>query len=162
MTRLSNVIFTTYLCSGQFTDTPVEVPIRLMGGPSESEGRVEILLRDEWGTVCNDEWDMLDANVVCRQLGYLEAIQTNTLPGSGRIWMDNVQCTGNELYLIQCPTGTSHGAHNCIHAEDVAVKCRGAFVWQCVLLEISESLEIDTVLISWTTLVWGCVLYICN
>lgn len=132
---LNGILVHVRLCPGQFTDTPVVVPIRLRGGPSDSEGRVEIFLRGEWGTVCNDEWDLLDANVVCRQLGYLEAIQTNTLPGSGTIWMDNVHCTGNELSLVHCPTGASIGAHNCIHAEDVAVKCRGAFVWQCVTSE---------------------------
>ena len=44
--------------------------IRLRGGSTDLEGRVEICLGNVWGTVCNREWDENDASVVCRQIGF--------------------------------------------------------------------------------------------
>ena len=43
--------------------------MRLVDGPSDFEGHLEICLNNEWGTVCDETWDVTDAGVVCRQLG---------------------------------------------------------------------------------------------
>lgn len=44
--------------------------VRLRSGTLVSEGRVEVRLRDSWGTICDDHWTLREANVVCRSLGY--------------------------------------------------------------------------------------------
>ena len=43
--------------------------------------------------------------------------------GTGRIWLDNVQCTGNERTLINC-TASSNGVNSCTHAQDAGVRCQ--------------------------------------
>ncbi|XP_078055558.1 neurotrypsin-like isoform X2 [Mustelus asterias] len=102
------------------------MPIRLVGGKEDYEGRVEVFHGGEWGTVCDDQWDDLDAEVVCRQLGLSGTARSwmwsHFGHGSGPILLDEVECTGNELYLDECKK--SHwGQHNCEHAEDAGVSC---------------------------------------
>ena len=46
--------------------------VRLVGGNTENEGRVEVCINNAWGTVCHNSWGYQDANVVCGQLGYLQ------------------------------------------------------------------------------------------
>lgn len=109
-----------------------EVPVldlRLVGGGANaSEGRVEVFYQGEWGTICDDGWDMNDAIVVCKQLGYRLAIRKSSRAefgqGKGNIWLDNVLCSGNEENLAQC-FHNGWGDHNCAHSEDAGVVCTG-------------------------------------
>ena len=106
-------------CSG-------EGDVRLVGGSGPHEGRVEVYHSGNWGTVCDDGWDIQDATVVCRQLGYGRALVALSNAfygrGSGPIWYDNVLCQGNEASVTQC-AHQGLGVHDCVHSEDAGVIC---------------------------------------
>ena len=101
-----------------------EGELRLRGGEAEGHGRVEIFSGDRWGTVCDDGWGIPDADVVCHQLGYRGASEAIQRFGGGidPIYLDDVQCVGDEEALLDCPA-RAFGEHNCGHAEDAGVRC---------------------------------------
>ena len=98
--------------------------MRLVGGSGPHEGRVEVMHNGAWGTVCDIAWDMQDATVVCRQLGYGRAVDTLFAygGGSGPIWYNNVRCSGSEASLTQC-AHSGLGVNYCDHSRDVGVIC---------------------------------------
>ncbi|XP_071498746.1 uncharacterized protein [Diadema antillarum] len=104
----------------------VNFDIRLRGGSSAREGRVEIFYDGAWGTVCDDFWDLNDAHVVCRMLGYPGAERAvgraSFGEGQGQIVLDDVQCEGSEQNLTEC-RHNGYGVHNCRHSEDAGVEC---------------------------------------
>ncbi|KAJ8358087.1 hypothetical protein AAFF_G00035130, partial [Aldrovandia affinis] len=102
--------------------------VRLVDGESQCGGRVEVYQAGHWGTVCHDNWDMNDAEVVCRELGCGAAVAALQFAhygqGAGIIFLDDLHCTGSEQSLLDCPSN-GIGSHNCFHYQDAGVLCAG-------------------------------------
>ena len=123
-----------------FSGTTVtrDVQLRLMDGTGDHEGRLEIRYEGQWGTVCDDYWTDVEADVACRALGYPQGSvvgggsrfdRAHFGSGSGSILLDDVNCVGNETSLLECDYRKKNGVktvghHNCSHREDVGVRCQ--------------------------------------
>ena len=106
--------------------------VRLGGSSNTNEGYVEVQVNAEgWKGICDDGFDMNDANVICRSAGYPDgasAIFTQSKPfGYGSSGDDfalsNLQCTGTETRITKCP----HNSMNldCDLHEWAGVRCKG-------------------------------------
>ena len=112
-------------------ETAAEGAVRLVGGDTLLEGRVELFLFGHWGTVCDINWDFLNAIVVCRQLGNLQAVEAPRSAffgaGSGPSWYYLVDCTGREHNLTECSKSTSNFGSACSHSRDAGAVCSSQY-----------------------------------
>ncbi|PIK53985.1 hypothetical protein BSL78_09122 [Apostichopus japonicus] len=105
-----------------------EYSIQLSNGTAPNEGRVEVNYQGQWGLVCDDFWEINDANVVCRELGYIRgASKALTVAAFGHgnrgiFFMDDVRCSGTESSLKDC-NFSGWGIHNCVVGEAAGVQC---------------------------------------
>ncbi|XP_055466005.1 lysyl oxidase homolog 2-like [Psammomys obesus] len=129
----------------------VKIQVRLAGQKRKhNEGRVEVYYEGQWGTVCDDDFSIHAAHVVCREVGYVEAkswtASSSYGPGEGPIWLDNTHCTGKEATLAAC-SSNGWGVSDCKHTEDVGVVCSEkripGFKFDNSLINQIESLNIQ-------------------
>ena len=98
--------------------------VRLVNGTSPSEGRVEVLYKGQWNTICDDFWNLEEAQVVCRQLGYgtdFVVARGSAYYGEGSGPIRQAQCSGLESNLGSC--SLTSGDSECSHSEDAGVNC---------------------------------------
>ena len=86
-------------------------------------GPVEVLYHGYWGTICHNGWDLKAARVVCRQLGYQDAVSNLSYSQAHSVSMclENVNCTGEELSILNCTHSVRYD-HSCRRCS-VGVKC---------------------------------------
>ena len=123
---------------------PVEGDLRLVHSNPRlrSCGRVEVFYNGTWGTVCDNSWHKRDADVVCRQLGFAEGSRFRCHAacfgeGEGKIWMDELACPRGGDKVMLCDF-KEWGEHDCTHANDVGVCCKGE---QSILAPLSPTDE---------------------
>ena len=107
----------------------------MVGSHLDGQGHVELQYVGLWGSVCDDFFDLNDANVICRELGYPKAENAHPFAQFGVaerfIWLDDLACYGNESQLNDCPN-TVWGTHDCFATEAASVTCSGMYVCTCV------------------------------
>ncbi|XP_011334038.1 protein bark beetle isoform X2 [Ooceraea biroi] len=117
-------------------NVPIEetesVPVRLLGGRTNLEGRLQIKIGNKWGTVCNYGWTILDAALVCHQLDFVLDFENwfmepSHIPNAGineDILFSNVRCTEDDNDITKCQAEREQEFENsCTHANDVGVRC---------------------------------------
>ena len=97
---------------------------------SFTSGRLEIYINSTWGSICADKFEMHDADVACKQLGFSRALQVatsfHTPYGRGRVgpvWLDEVECKDDDLLHILSCSHVRHEDIDCDHFSDVAIEC---------------------------------------
>ncbi|XP_011303311.1 uncharacterized protein bark isoform X1 [Fopius arisanus] len=120
---------------GNIIDDTERVPVRLLGGKTSREGRLQVRIGEKWGTVCNYGWDIKDAALVCHQLGLtLDPddwnLERSQIPSAGTnedIILSNVQCDEEDIDVAACKAESSSEFENsCTHDNDVGVRCSEA------------------------------------
>ncbi|XP_043645719.1 protein bark beetle [Drosophila teissieri] len=112
------------------SDGVPRVPVRLVGGTGANEGRLQVYLKGRWGTVCDYGWNVLNAALVCHQLGYSLNPQDwrllrSQLPNAGTsedILMANVRCTLQDRDVTKCRAEYEF-ENTCSHENDVGLRC---------------------------------------
>uniref|UniRef100_A0A3Q2VLU9 Lysyl oxidase homolog n=1 Tax=Haplochromis burtoni TaxID=8153 RepID=A0A3Q2VLU9_HAPBU len=107
---------------------PERLKVRLSGYPRKhNEGRIELFYKGEWGTICDDDFTIANAHVLCHHLGFVSATgwthSAKYGKGQGKIWLDNVQCHGGEKSIEFCKS-RGWGNSDCTHDEDAGVVCK--------------------------------------
>ena len=121
------------MCTAATNGAQPPIQVRLVGGEDGHEGRVEILYAGLWGAIClGFGFDLANANVICRQLGYPGALRVAGYfefgAGSGQIWLTDLHCSGNETSLDECPNGGFGNGECYFINDDVGIECIGTLI----------------------------------
>ncbi|XP_076766671.1 uncharacterized protein LOC143433270 [Xylocopa sonorina] len=110
----------------------LDYDIRLAGSDNKHEGRIEVKILGVWGQVCDDGFGMIDADVICKELGFkLGALEISPGGYFGNMdppttfMVDQLKCRGNETSLRECDF-EGWGVHDCQPEEAVGVVCKTA------------------------------------
>ncbi|KAM4636442.1 lysyl oxidase homolog 4 [Discoglossus pictus] len=113
------------ICWSQRQAGTPQIQLRL-AGRVPNEGRLEVLYSGQWGTVCDDDFNIETAHFICQQMGFEMAMtwahSAKYGQGEGPIWLDNLRCNGAENSITECESN-GWGITDCKHSEDVGLLC---------------------------------------
>lgn len=124
--NIVQVYVTTYICAS--VSFHIEKVVRIVDGPSPSDGRVEVYWNDQWGTICDKNFDYDDGDVICKFLGYPEVEYVYFFTankygkGKGPMWFGDMKCKGNEDSPYKCNKAvySPNGANDCDRVTSIA------------------------------------------
>ncbi|CAC5390291.1 DMBT1 [Mytilus coruscus] len=123
----SNGWYNSGSCTHYYDAGVVCKSIRFVGGAGSFEGRVELNINGQWGTICDTNFDLADAEVLCRMAGYSRALQffygAYFGEGTGPVFLDRLGCSGNEKHLDSC-SSSGLFATSCQHSHDIGLSCQ--------------------------------------
>ena len=129
---MAGVVFLLVFCLSSLTDSRVGIPVHLVGGVTPTEGRVEMLYTNEWGTLCSHGWSQEAAVVVCRQLG-LAGGATSVLSADS-YGLGAYACC---MVAWQPHEGACEGQHEVrVHIRGICVS-QGPYHWAIVVSQIN-------------------------
>ena len=147
------------LTSNEYPPDAENGELRLEGGPTALEGRLEVFHDGEWGTVCDDRQDNrnnIAPALACRFVGYAngvlvardDIVNMSVAPTTQPIWLDDVRCfLGSNHWTGELPSKLHHcyhagwGNHNCEHEEDVHLRCVEGLGMQTEATPLTASFE---------------------
>jgi len=107
--------------------------VRLVGGQTLREGRLQVKFGEEWGSVCDFGWTLESAALVCQQMGFVLnpedwKLQRNEVPRAGNtepIFMSNVRCKKLDMDIRKCKAAEKMEdfINSCSHEQDVGLRC---------------------------------------
>ena len=106
-----------------------DLKVRLVGGANQAEGYIEIKAFDyPYGGICDDNFGMEEANVICRMAGYPKGAKEALLAshfghGTGNIILDELDCRGSETSILDCKFNP-WTQHDCRNSEWAGVVCQ--------------------------------------
>ncbi|XP_052812440.1 uncharacterized protein LOC128240004 [Mya arenaria] len=144
-------------CPPITTKTPPETlgyEIRLNDGENDTTSQAfgKIIIKrigvdEEFGTICDDGFDLGDAVVICRQLGFIYTVEEHIYFSSGSshfgtfegpIWLSNLRCNGSESRLSECASSV-WGNHFCSHQQDVSISCGGNNIFTTMTPDVTST-----------------------
>nr|XP_055049763.1 scavenger receptor cysteine-rich type 1 protein M130-like [Misgurnus anguillicaudatus] len=135
---LLHLIFAVLVIAGD------EIQVKLVGNLGNCFGTVEVYIDNTWRMVCGDEWDIIKAAVVCRQLDCGRAVIAHALfgNGNGSTSLHHVSCEGTESSISECSNET-------LCYEDAGVMCSASlvFIIGAVIIALVPSLSITIIII---------------
>ena len=121
------LVKTNYSIQNSFLAHPNPFQVHLVGGSNDAAGRVEVMHDGSWGTICDYLWDLRDARVVCRMLGFDGALDAPRSArfgqGSGRSLLKYVNCDGTEENVADCAHAGIGRYSECSHTRDAGAVC---------------------------------------